>query len=308
MKYPFLLGYDETFRTNAEKRPLARLCGLTLDHKLLCFVEAFLPSKQKWVFNWLWRDVYPVLLDKSSLKETQSIKLDQDEHNWLACTSNIDHEPYAYGDAVAGLCNWHKVNRNFTIKVIKFVDKANESDCFFFNEVEKWFYSFTYNIMNKEQEFDSMSKLIAFIDMAEGVCSKNLVKEVRNYARTSFELDLYRLSFRHYRDVGMGYVAGNSHSESMNALTYRVGQGNVKSNNTLHIAGKKLLTLQEQRFKKLRAGVSKQVNTTKVARKGQLVDQAVIDLSRDVVDRMLEKSLEQWDLGRSYKCCDPSKW
>mmetsp|Transcript_14448 Transcript_14448/g.32681 ORF Transcript_14448/g.32681 Transcript_14448/m.32681 type:complete len:120 (+) Transcript_14448:402-761(+) len=109
--------------------------------------------------------------------------------------------------------------------------------------------------MNKEQEFDSMSKLLAFVDMAEGVCSKNLVKEVRNYIRTSFELDLYRLSFRHYKDVGMGYVAGNSFSESYNALTYKAGQGAIKSNNKLDKAAKKLLTLSSKRFSILRSQV-----------------------------------------------------
>lgn len=55
---PFILGYDKTFRTNAEKRPLASLHSMSMDNKLLCFVEAFLSSKQKWVVNWFWKVVF----------------------------------------------------------------------------------------------------------------------------------------------------------------------------------------------------------------------------------------------------------
>ena len=170
------------------------------------------------------------------------------------------------------------------------------ADIFFFDEVEKWLYSFTYDIMNAEQEYDSMSKLLTFVDMAEGVCSKVLVMEVRNYIRTSFELDLWRLCFRHYK-------------ESYNALTYREGQGGCKSNNKLDKAAKKLLSLSGKRFEKLRAKVERDLNITKVARKGELTDQAEIDLSKEVVPRMFDKSLEQWKQGCSnYKCCDPSQW
>ena len=108
-KFPFILGYDETFRTNAEKRALASLCGMTMDNKLLMFVEAFLPSKQKWVFNWLWKVAYPTLLDRPSLKKTAIILVDQDENNWTAMSVNLASNDAVYGEAVGRLCNWHKV-------------------------------------------------------------------------------------------------------------------------------------------------------------------------------------------------------
>ena len=57
IKFPFLLGHDEKFRTNAEKRALARLCGKTMNNKIITFLDAFLPSKRKWVFNWLWQGI-----------------------------------------------------------------------------------------------------------------------------------------------------------------------------------------------------------------------------------------------------------
>ena len=42
MKYPELLGSDETFRIHAEKRPLARLVGKNTNNNTLQFVNSFL--------------------------------------------------------------------------------------------------------------------------------------------------------------------------------------------------------------------------------------------------------------------------
>ena len=111
-KFPFILGYDETFRTNSEKRPCARLCGMSMDNKLLCFVEAFLPSKQKWVFNWLWKVTFPTLLNHPALKNTSIVLVDQDEHSWTAMSVNLESQDAVYGYSEGRLCNWQKVRMN----------------------------------------------------------------------------------------------------------------------------------------------------------------------------------------------------
>ena len=108
-KYPKLLGSDETFRTNAEKRPLARLVGKNMNNNILPFVNSFLPSKQRWVFHWLWGDAYPFLLCKKALLRTTLILVDQDERNWLGMIGNLSPTKNIYGKAKARLCNWHKV-------------------------------------------------------------------------------------------------------------------------------------------------------------------------------------------------------
>ena len=50
IKFPWLLGGDETFRTNAEKHPLARLVGMSTSNNTLPLMNLLIPSKQKWVF------------------------------------------------------------------------------------------------------------------------------------------------------------------------------------------------------------------------------------------------------------------
>ena len=82
---------------------------MSMDHKLLCFVEAFLPSKQKWVFNWLWKVVFPSLLCRVALKKTAISLVDKDENNWTSMSVNLHPRFEVYGDPVGRLCYLHKV-------------------------------------------------------------------------------------------------------------------------------------------------------------------------------------------------------
>lgn len=63
-----------------------------MDNKLLPFVEAFIPSRQKWVFNWLWTKAYPSLLDEDALAKTCIILVDQDELNYETIQSTIQSQ------------------------------------------------------------------------------------------------------------------------------------------------------------------------------------------------------------------------
>ena len=87
------------FRTNAEKLPLARLCGMNTNNELLPFVRAFIPSAQKWVFHWLWTNGYPEFLDSDALKLTKRSLVDQNKNNWIALTSNLWLKNARYGTA-----------------------------------------------------------------------------------------------------------------------------------------------------------------------------------------------------------------
>ena len=119
-KYPFLLGQDGTFRTNAEKRALERLIGKTLNNNILPFVNAFTPSRSKWVYDWLWRDAFPILLDSAALARTSLILYDQDEQNINANESLLDLnvDDSEYGVAKRRICNWHKVSHNGHVSFI----------------------------------------------------------------------------------------------------------------------------------------------------------------------------------------------
>jgi hypothetical protein len=110
-KYPFLLGQDGTFRTNAEKRALERLVSKSLNNNNLPIVNSFTPSRARWVYDWLWGDAYPYLVDLLSLLLTELILYDQDEQNIGASESQLsmNEEESKYGDAKRRICKWHKV-------------------------------------------------------------------------------------------------------------------------------------------------------------------------------------------------------
>ena len=103
MKFPWLLGGDESFRTNAEKRPLTRLCGMNTNNEILPFVNAFIPSAQKWGFHWLWTNAYPKLLDSDAFKLTKMSLVDQNKNNGITLTSNLWPTNARYGTALAPL-------------------------------------------------------------------------------------------------------------------------------------------------------------------------------------------------------------
>ena len=110
-KYPFLLGQDGTFRTNAEKRALERLVSKSLNNNNLPIVNSFTPSRARWVYDWLWGDAYPYLLDLLYLVLTELILYDQDEQNIGASESQLsmNEDISKYGDAKRRICKWHKV-------------------------------------------------------------------------------------------------------------------------------------------------------------------------------------------------------
>ena len=202
IKFPWLLGGDETFRTNAEKRPLARLVGMNMNNNILPFANSFIPSQQKWVFYWLWTEAYPALLDSDALKKTALILVDQNENNWRALVSNLFPKGTIYGNALARLCNWHKIDRNLVTKLISMLRTQADED--FRDEIVNWLYSFTSTVEDADEEKHyllAMSAHIMQVEKFPGEVNPNLVRFIKNYVVESFLPDITRLCHRHYRYV-----------------------------------------------------------------------------------------------------------
>lgn len=110
-KFPHVLGCDVTFGTNAEKRPLFRASGKTMDNKNIPHVNAFVPSQQRWVFDWIFEDGLPSILDEAALTKTCIILTDQDHQLVGALLTKLrDSGNSTYGHAMNRLCKWHKMS------------------------------------------------------------------------------------------------------------------------------------------------------------------------------------------------------
>ena len=177
IKFPWVLGGDETFRTNAEKRPLARLVGMNTNNNVLPFVNSFIPSKQKWVFYWLWSEAYPTLLDSDALKKTKLILVDQDENNWLSMMAVLGPKGKKHGLAIARLCNWHKIDRNLVTKIISYLLSVSDNE--FRDVIVHWLYAFTSSVESEDEEkhyLSTMATHIVQVESSPGPVNPELVE------------------------------------------------------------------------------------------------------------------------------------
>lgn len=113
IKFPHVLGCDVTFGTNAEKRPLFRASCKTMDNKNIPNINAFVPSQQRWVFDWLFEDGLPTILDADALQKTSMIITDQDNQlvgTLLTSLRRVCGGKGSYGHALNRLCKWHKMS------------------------------------------------------------------------------------------------------------------------------------------------------------------------------------------------------
>ena len=116
-KFPHVLGCDVTFGTNAEKRPLFRASGKTMDNKNIPHVNAFAPSQQRWVFDWIFEDGLPSILDEAALMKTCIILTDQD-HQLVGALLTKLRDNGTYGHALNRLCKWHKISIQTSLCVL----------------------------------------------------------------------------------------------------------------------------------------------------------------------------------------------
>jgi hypothetical protein len=111
--YPEVIGFDVTFGTNKEKRPMARATIKTSSNNNVPFFNALLPSGASWVFRWVFHDALPRLLAKESLAKLHLILVDDDHH----CNTQIDSARHLkkLRNAQYRLCKWHKVRTEYLV-------------------------------------------------------------------------------------------------------------------------------------------------------------------------------------------------
>ena len=109
--YPYILGIDVTFGTNAEKRPLLRVTGRNTRNKIFPIAEAFLPSQQRYVFSWFLESALPTILDIGALRKTSLVISDEDVHFIEALLPLLEDRDSPLYKALHRLCKWHKVRQ-----------------------------------------------------------------------------------------------------------------------------------------------------------------------------------------------------
>ena len=90
------------------------------------------------------------MLDKDVLKETKLIFADQDENIWLAMVAMLLPKGTTYVDALARLCNWHKIACNLVNKTISHLLSVSDKE--FRDVIVDWLYALTSTVEDTEKE------------------------------------------------------------------------------------------------------------------------------------------------------------
>ena len=110
-KFPWINGWDVTFGTNAEKRPLGCMAHKTANNNIFPGVQAFLPSQTGWVFDWIKSKAVPQLLCNNALGKTFLELTDKDrQYIYVGRNVHSNTSDNPYGNAKIRLCKWHKVS------------------------------------------------------------------------------------------------------------------------------------------------------------------------------------------------------
>ena len=322
-KFPHVLGCDVTFGTNAEKRPLFRASGKTADNKNIPHINAFVPSQQRWVFDWIFEDGLPTILDVDDLQKTCIILTDQDAQLVGSLLTKLHLKgDGTYGRALNRLCKWHKISihvvcvfvvylcyqpsshhdsiilphidRNYDMGARKHI--KTDLDSQFITTIIHWLYHFTNDIETEAQMKDSYEKLTAFV--VAGQEDPNLTKSLLTYTdkflRESFQPMLPLLCQCYFQDVFCGDVNANCFVESDNA-SLKKDPMKPNANSRLYVSCKNICDHTNRRLNQLKTTAAKNVRSQLLAKPtDDDVDILRRKLSKHIVLDKREKVLSQF--------------
>ncbi len=216
--FPFVLGMDETEKTNCEDRPLFCLVGLNRDNNIIPVAHIFMPSKARWAYHWIYTQAIPFLLPQEIRRHVSIVITDQGTELVQQLAIAIDLK--VFPSAKHRLCLWHIVNRNFHMKAIRYVREQAALtlvDNNFIDVIDKWLYSFGYIIETAVQEQSHLNQLKQFITTS-GKVAPSLVKFALEFVCDKFEPILPKICKRHFMQLNFGDTRVSSFVESHNGV------------------------------------------------------------------------------------------
>ena len=107
-KYPSVLLFDVTYKTNREQRPLGVVAAVDNNMEIFTPMRVFMPSEQGWVFDWIFKSCIPNLLGRENIKRTNVVLTDGARQMYSAFD---DNQADLYPNAKHVLCMFHLVNK-----------------------------------------------------------------------------------------------------------------------------------------------------------------------------------------------------
>ncbi|KAL7529078.1 hypothetical protein ACHAWF_002826, partial [Thalassiosira exigua] len=196
-KFPEFMGIDDTDETNSENRPLLTACGRDNENQVFDIIRAFLPSRARWAYNWLFRFGFPFLLPGTALSRVTHIKTDACPNLTFALEHVIKrgidsrHAAIAQGRqfmpshqhvmipvmipwslAMHAWCAWHLIDRNFINESYykATLCQAKTSDIMCRVEIDtivKWLWYLVKHYINEEEVNLSFELLVWYLSVED---------------------------------------------------------------------------------------------------------------------------------------------
>lgn len=108
LQYPEIAAGDDTAQTNSEARPMWVLTFKTRSNNLFTAIRAYLPSRSRFVYNWLWNEAIPQLLPEEGRHQIQLVVMDNDEREHGTFQGAISKH---YPKAMRRVCGFHVITQ-----------------------------------------------------------------------------------------------------------------------------------------------------------------------------------------------------
>jgi hypothetical protein len=148
--FPEVLKADVTSQTNKERRPLFLLVGKDSYGSTFTALRCFMPSEQKWMFQWLWESATPLLMGKSVLRRNNLLLTDGDFNEYEPFVNARDT---LYPHSQHGLCCYHLISLAISNKLGLCLSHLSARGKAFIRTFTDWVHSWT-NDVETMQEYN----------------------------------------------------------------------------------------------------------------------------------------------------------
>lgn len=163
--FPDVMAADVTEQTNKEKRPLLLLGSLTSNNESFTFCRAFLPSMQRWVFDWFFSTAVPALFPQETLHRNSLMLTDGDSKEYGAF---MDAAELHFPNSRHRLCSWHLMDRGLKkTRIYQYASSLNVLSTNYFNGMINWVKSWFYTLETMEEYTDSRERLFEWLATEE---------------------------------------------------------------------------------------------------------------------------------------------
>ena len=269
--FPEVLFMDVTSQTNNEKRGLFLAAGKDSNAQAFTACRIFLPSEQRWVFQWIFSHALPFLFGPSVLRLNRLCLTDGDKNEYESLKDQFAAKT-SWSQSTHALCEWHLLSSPWRKEVIcrlgdcrtakkhgvlssvhncSMLLTVNQSCslCFSFfcstaNIAYRWIQTW-FNYIETHEEFDvSYQGMSNWLSSESSGVSPTVAEVIRNFViqtllpKKVHWLRSYRLKVRGFDEKSNSLVEGQNSSMKHGSMP-------VRPNMSLKVAAKTMLDKTE---------------------------------------------------------------